>query len=119
MAREDPDSYLPLTETTTYIMLALAEPLHGYAVMQRCTELSKGTVRVGAGTLYNALSKLEKEALIVKVRQDDRRKYYCLTDKGRLVLERQVARMARMVRSARRVQAALTDAEAGQPAEEG
>jgi DNA-binding PadR family transcriptional regulator len=100
-------------------MLALAEPLHGYAVMQRCTELSEGTVRVGAGTLYNALSKLQKEALIVQVRQDDRRKYYRLTGKGRLVLERQVVRLERMARSARRVLPGLTGAEAGEPVEEG
>ena len=107
MARDDVDGYLPLTETTYYILLALAEPLHGYAVMQRCTALSEGTVSVGAGTLYNALSKLQKEALIVKVQQDDRRKYYHLTDKGRRVLERQVARLEVMVRSARGTQAVL------------
>ena len=102
MARDEIASYLPLTETTYYILLALTEPLHGYAVMQRCTELSEGTVDVGAGTLYNALAKLQKEALIVKVQQDDRRKYYCLTEKGRRVLERQVARLDVMARSARR-----------------
>jgi DNA-binding PadR family transcriptional regulator len=103
MARDNVDRYLPLTEATTYILLALTEPLHGYAVMQRCTELSEGTVSVGAGTLYNALSKLQKEALIVKVQQDDRRKYYTLTEKGRQVLERHVARLEVMARSARRV----------------
>ena len=108
MARDDVDSYLPLTETTYYILLALIEPLHGYAVMQRCIELSEGMVSVGAGTLYNALSKLQKEALIVKVQQDDRRKYYRLTEKGRLVLERQIARLEMMAKSARRVQVGLT-----------
>jgi DNA-binding PadR family transcriptional regulator len=101
------DGYLPLTESTTYILLALAEPLHGYAVMQRCTELSEGMVEVGAGTLYNALGKLQKEALIVKVQQDDRRKYYHLTEKGRRVLERQVARLEVMARSARRTLARM------------
>ena len=100
MARDDVNGYLPLTETTYYILLALTEPLHGYAVMQRCEDLSEGTVRVGAGTLYNAISKLLKEALIVKVQQDDRRKYYQLTDKGRRVLAHQVARLEVMVRSA-------------------
>ena len=105
MARDDIASYLPLTETTYYILLALTEPLHGYAVMGRCAELSEGTVSVGAGTLYNALSKLQKEALIVKVEQDHRRKYYHLTDKGRRVLELQVTRLEVMARSARRTMA--------------
>jgi DNA-binding PadR family transcriptional regulator len=103
MARDNVNGYLPLTETTYYILLALTEPRHGYAVMQHCTELSEGMVDVGAGTLYNALSKLQKETLIVKVQQDDRRKYYRLTDKGRRVLERQVTRLDVMARSARRV----------------
>ena len=115
MARDEIASYLPLTETTYYILLALTDPLHGYAVMQRCTELSEGMVSVGAGTLYNALSKLQKEALIVKVQQDDRRKYYRLTDKGRRVLERQVTRLEVMVRSARGTRAGLVRG----PAEEG
>ena len=115
MARDSVDSYLPLTETTYYTLLALTEPLHGYAVMQRCTELSEGMVSVGAGTLYNALAKLQKEALIVKVQQDDRRKYYHLTEKGRLVLARQVARLEVMVRSAHGTRAVHVRG----PAEEG
>jgi len=119
MSRENVDDYLPLTETTYYTLLALTEPLHGYAVMQRCTELSEGMVRVGAGTLYNALAKLQKEALIVKVQQDDRRKYYSLTEKGRLVLERQVARLEVMARSARRVGAGPTTSLIGKIAGEG
>jgi DNA-binding PadR family transcriptional regulator len=114
MPRDSVDSYLPLTETTYYILLALSEPLHGYAVMQRCTELSEGMVSVGAGTLYNALGKLQKEALIVKVQQDDRRKYYHLTEKGRQVLERQLARLEMMVRSARGTRAVLARAPAGE-----
>ena len=119
MIKDDIKRYLPLTETTTYILLALTKPLHGYAVMQRCTELSEGMVDMGAGTLYNALAKLQKEALIVKVQQDDRRKYYGLTDKGRRVLERQVARLEVMARSARRVEAGLTARESGETTEEG
>ena len=107
MVRDNVDSYLPLTETTYYILLALTESLHGYAVMQRCTDLSEGMVDVGAGTLYNALAKLKKEALIVKVQQDERRKYYRLTDKGRRVLEHQIARLDVMARSARRTMGGL------------
>ena len=46
--------YLPLTESTAYILLALSEPLHGYGVMQKVEHISEGTVRIGAGTLYGA-----------------------------------------------------------------
>ena len=66
--------YLPLTETTSYIMLTLTEPLHGYSIMQKVEVMSEGTVKVGAGTMYGALSTLEKEGLIVRVDEHDRRK---------------------------------------------
>jgi DNA-binding PadR family transcriptional regulator len=84
--------YLPLTESTAYILLALVEPLHGYAVMQKVEEMSQGTVRVGPGTLYGAFTTLESEKLIVKVGEADRRKTYTLTDKGRNVLKEHIRR---------------------------
>ncbi len=61
--------YLPLSESTYYIMLTLVEPLHGYGVMQKVQEISQGTVTIGPGTLYGAFSTLEKEKLIVMVRE--------------------------------------------------
>jgi DNA-binding PadR family transcriptional regulator len=91
--------YLPLTETTAYILLALTETLHGYAIMQKVETMSEGTVKVGAGTMYGALSTLEKEGLIVKVDEQDRRKLYALTDKGRQVAQAQIHRSAILVRN--------------------
>lgn len=91
--------YLPLTEATTYILLALAEPRHGYAVMQWVAETSQGTVEVGPGTLYGGFSTLEKEGLIEKVREADRRKTYALTAKGKAVLAEQVRRLEILARA--------------------
>jgi DNA-binding PadR family transcriptional regulator len=88
--------YLPLTESTTYILLALVEPLHGYALMQKVDEMSQGTVRIGPGTLYGAFSQLEKEGLIIMVKEEERRKSYALTSKGKQVLAEQVRRLAIM-----------------------
>jgi DNA-binding PadR family transcriptional regulator len=87
------NKYLPLTEATYYIMLSLLEPLHGYGVMQKVEEISQGTVAVGPGTLYGVFSNLEKESLIVKVKEEDRRKSYSLTPKGRRVLLEQIERL--------------------------
>ena len=68
MKREnDTHKYLPLSEATTYIMLALVTPLHGYGIMQQVESLSEGTVTLGPGTLYGVLTSLEKERLIIKV----------------------------------------------------
>lgn len=87
------NKYLPLTEATYYIMLSLIEPLHGYGVMQKVKEISQETVKVGPGTLYGVFSTLEKEALIVKVKEEDRRKCYVLTPKGKQVLLSQIERL--------------------------
>lgn len=85
--------YLPLTEATYYILLALIEPLHGYVVMQKVRELSQGTVEVGPGTLYGAFQKLLKEGLIQIVKEDNRRKTYTLTPKGKVLLREQISRL--------------------------
>ena len=85
--------YLPLTESTSYILLALSEPLHGYGVMQKVEAMSKGTVKLGPGTLYGAFSNLEKEDLIVKVDEVQRRKSYTLTEKGRMLLKEHIRRI--------------------------
>jgi DNA-binding PadR family transcriptional regulator len=89
----DPNKYLPLTEATYYIMLSLMEPLHGYGVMQNVEKISQGTVKVGPGTLYGVFSNLEKEKLILKVKEEERRKCYVLTTKGQQVLLRQIERL--------------------------
>lgn len=90
--------YLPLTETTFYIMLALVEPGHGYAVMQKVEELSGGKVRVAAGTMYGALENLTKQKLIEAVETEDkRRKVYELSETGRSVLKLEVERLQHMV----------------------
>ena len=91
--------YLPLSEATYYVLLALEEPLHGYAIMQKIEELSEGTVTIGPGTLYGAFSTLEKQGLIEKVKEEERRKTYALTRDGCLVLSEQVRRLEIMARS--------------------
>ena len=91
--------FLPLTESTAYILLALQEPLHGYGVMQKVQTLSEETVTVGAGTLYGAFSTLERAGLIVKVGEEGRRKLYVLTDAGRQVLGEHIRRSEILVRN--------------------
>lgn len=107
MSRNDIDKYLPLTESTYYIMLSLIEPLHGYGVMQKVEEISRGTVRLGPGTLYGVFTTLEKEGLIVKVKEEDRRKSYMLTQKGKDVLHGQIERLEIMTENGLRVRRRL------------
>lgn len=86
--------YLPLTETTFYILVALLEPGHGYHIMQKVEELSDGKVRVAAGTMYGATDNLLKQKLIQSVPSEDkRRKTYVITDLGREVLHMEADRI--------------------------
>jgi DNA-binding PadR family transcriptional regulator len=93
MPEKTVSKYLPLSEATYYIMTALVRPLHGYAVMQEVEKLSRGTVKLGPGTLYGAFTTLEKVGLIVKVKEEERRKSYTLTQKGKEVLLSQIKRL--------------------------
>jgi len=87
------EKYLPLSESTAYILLALETPLHGYAVMQKVEQISAGTVRLGPGTLYGAFGTLESEKLIQKVDESERRKTYALTEKGKTLLTEHLRRV--------------------------
>lgn len=99
MATNDYSKYLPLSEATYYILVALDEPLHGYALMQKVEAISEGAVVIGPGTLYGAFSTLEKQGLIEKVKEEERRKSYALTERGRQVLAEQLRRLEIMVRN--------------------
>ncbi|PKO19103.1 MAG: PadR family transcriptional regulator [Chloroflexi bacterium HGW-Chloroflexi-10] len=93
------NKFLPMTETTYYIMLSLLVPLHGYGIMQQVRELSRGNVELAPGTLYGALENLKKQKLIVPVSEDgeSRRKTYLLTDLGREVLTLEYERMQSLI----------------------
>lgn len=92
------DKNLPLTETIYYILLALLEPAHGYAIMQKVEQLSDGQVRLAAGTMYGAIENLLKKKLIVSLPSDDpRRKIYAISDLGKKVLFDDYKRMVNMI----------------------
>ncbi len=84
---------LPLSETMHYILLALREPLHGYAVMQRIERMSKGTVILAAGTLYGAIENLNKHGWIEPVGESGRSKVYMITAEGRTILKMEQTRL--------------------------
>lgn len=93
------NKYLPMTETTYYILLSLQEPLHGYGIMQRVQKLSSGTVEIAPGTMYGALDNLKKLKLINLVDEDPekRRKVYALSDLGRKTLVLEYKRMQHII----------------------
>ena len=80
-------------------ILAL-EPLHGWAISQRLTQVSDDALQVSDGSLYPALHKLEQEGWIEvewKTSELGRRaKFYRLTRLGRRQLERETANWQRL-----------------------
>ncbi|SDI45212.1 Transcriptional regulator PadR-like family protein [Alteribacillus persepolensis] len=88
---------LPLSETMHYILLALREPLHGYAVMQKIEKMSNGTVILAAGTLYGAMENLHKHGWIESVGNSGRRKTYMITSEGRAILKMEQERLVRIL----------------------
>lgn len=87
------DSYSPLSETAYYILLSLVEERHGYGIMQHVVEITKNRIKLGAGTVYGTLSKLEKSKLIVTTRKEGKRKYYQVTELGQEVVEVEINRI--------------------------
>src|SRR4051812_41551044 len=92
-----------MREPTYFILAALQdEPRHGYAILTRVAELSDQRVSLATGTLYQALDRLAREALIEVVRDEvvngRARRHYALTPDGRSALEAEAVRMASAAR---------------------
>ena len=90
---------LALTESTYYILLSLYEPRHGYGIMQQTEALSRGRVRLAAGTLYGALNALCDKGWIEPLPAADgsRKKEYRLTPRGFTVLQNEIGRLRELV----------------------
>jgi transcriptional regulator len=77
------------------------EPMHGYGIAVRLEQMSKGTFRINAGSLFVALQRLQREGLIRnewKATENSRRaKYYTLTQQGRKRLDSETREWGRQV----------------------
>ncbi len=71
-------------------------PKHGYAITADVEEFAG--VRLGPGTLYGALARLESRGLIEALPADDRRRPYRLTADGSAALEQELAQLQAVTR---------------------
>ena len=109
MSSQTPSDLLPLPVSQLHILLALTTgDKHGYAIMKEVEALTDGAVAMGPGTLYGAVKQMLKAGLIEETSErpdpdldDQRRRYYSLTDLGVRTLEAEVARMEQLARTAR------------------
>lgn len=107
--KNDMQSFLPLTPAMFHILLALADgEKHGYAILKEVSRRTDGKVRLSAGTLYGNLARLQSDGLIAEssrrpeiVLDDERRRYYLLTEFGREVAVAEAQRMEEALAQAR------------------
>ena len=79
------------------VLASLADgPKHGHAMLLDIIDMS-GT-RLGPGTLYGAIARLERDGLIEPLQRDDRRQPYRLTAVGRRVLRAKLTRLHHVAR---------------------
>jgi len=103
------DALLPLTPAVFQILLALSGgERHGYAIMREIEASTQGQLRIGPGTLYRSIKQMLAQGLIEEAEErpdpaldDERRRYYRLTDFGQRVAAAEARRLARLVAQAR------------------
>ena len=61
--------------------------------------LTNGEIKISPGTLYGSLSKMEKDGLIKFIKEEEKRKIYCITELGTQVLELEMKRIERLYKS--------------------
>ena len=101
----EPRSFLPLTNLTFHILLALGDgPAHGYAIGKEVERRSAGMLNPATGSLYQVLKRLSHNGFIENASSaagDARRQSYRLTDLGRSVAEAEAGRLNELVGVAR------------------
>jgi DNA-binding PadR family transcriptional regulator len=106
---KNPADYLPLPSASFHILMALARgDNHGYGIMLDIEERTNGRVRIGPGTLYGTIKRLLKAGWIAELEErpdpaldDERRRYYRLTDLGYRVAMAEAERLDSLVNLAR------------------
>jgi DNA-binding PadR family transcriptional regulator len=98
-----------LPRVAMYILLAIGpEERHGYAIMREVERITDGAVKLGPGAIYTTIKRLLADGFIEESDErpdpeldDQRRRYYRLTDLGRSVAALEVRRLEALVSHAR------------------
>ena len=90
-----------MTDPTLLVLASLADgDKHGYAMMEDIERFAG--VRLGPGTLYGAITRMDERGWIRAVASDDRRQPYAITALGRKHLEEQVSQLDQVLKAAQR-----------------
>lgn len=95
----------PLSPAIFHILLSLgAGERHGYAIKREIAGRTEGNLKLGPGVLYGSIHKMLELGLIEEAEErpdphldDERRRYYRITNYGRKVARAEAARMRKLV----------------------
>lgn len=121
LENSDPHAFLPLTPAVFHILLALADgERHGYSIMREVEAYTNGQLKLGATTLYRSIRQMLAASLIVESGErpdpaldDERRRYYRLSDLGRQVALAEMQRLDHLMAVARAKRLSLSQATPG------
>jgi DNA-binding PadR family transcriptional regulator len=90
-----------VSDPTLLVLASLADgEKHGYAIMEDIQRFA--AVRLGPGTLYGAITRLEERGWIRALASADRRRPYAITGAGKQYLAQQLAHLDQVVKIATR-----------------
>ena len=106
---ETTESFLPLQPYEFQVLMVLTESdLHGYGIRRATLERTNGKLRLDPGVLYRTLRRLHEAGLIEESGRrpaadldDQRRRYYTLTELGRRVAGAEAERLEDLIGIAR------------------
>jgi DNA-binding PadR family transcriptional regulator len=105
------DSDQPLKPAAFLLLVSLAAgDRHGYALRREVAERSRGAIKLGPASLYRTIGTLLQDRLIEESERrpapeldDERRRYYRITEKGRQALRAETHRLEQLAAAARAV----------------
>ena len=93
---------IPMTPAVFHILLSLADAeRHGYGIMKEVHERTGNAFRLGPGTLYRSIQRMSDAGYIEardEAPEDDRKRFYRITDAGREAASREAKRLLDLVR---------------------
>src|ERR1700730_10528248 len=107
--RKPPCDLPPLSPAFFHILLSLGEgERHGYALKREIAARTQGKLKLGPGMLYGSINKMLELGLIEESADrpdphldDERRRYYRITNYGRKVAQAEAARMRELAQLAK------------------
>lgn len=102
MARKNSLEEEQLTDTNYYILLAMIEPIHGYGIMQKVKKISNQSFEIGPASLYTSLKKM-LDGKIIELIENEEKKVYKITEKGKKLLLKDYYRRVYMVELSKKI----------------